>query len=419
MNPVMEDLTAPMALQWTALLPGHLLQSVLDVDRAQNWQEFHAALRNWDTPGQNFVYADKDGHIGYQSTGLWPIRKAGNGLVPVEGWTGANEWTGFVPYDKMPSVYDPPEHFLVTANNRVVSSDYPYLVTGYWFPWFRAERITQLIQSKPKLTMDDFKAMHYDTTSLVAAKLGPALAALSSRVGSPSPGDKPLADGIALFTGWQGDIRADSAAAALYEPAVRYIISDTFGDELGTKLAAEYQNTLGGAAVTQIYQMLDDPNNAWWDDTTTPAKETRDDILLKSVRSAVSEVRGRLGNDMSKWTWGALHTVTFNHTLGAVSPLDRIFNFGPYAMPGDGYTVAAAGYNEAYGQRSHPSMRMITSPGDWSRTQLVFSPGESGQPGSAHWGDMVQDYLHGQYHTLFWTADQIKQNAEGTLTLQP
>jgi penicillin amidase len=88
-------------------------------------------------------------------------------------------------------------------------------------------------------------------------------------------------------------------------------------------------------------------------------------------------------------------------------------------MPGDGYTVAAAGYNEAYAQRSHPSMRMITSPGDWSRTQLIFSPGESGQPGSAHWGDLVQDYLQGRYRTLLWTPDQITQNAEGTLTLKP
>ena len=419
MNPVVDDLKAPTALQWTALMPGELLKAVLDLDRATNWQQFHAALSNWDVPAQNFVYADTEGNIGYQATGLWPIRKAGNGLVPVEGWTGANDWTGYVPYEQMPSVLNPPEHFLVTANNRVVGPDYSYLVNGYWFPWFRAERITQLIQSKPKLSMDDFKAMHYDTVSPVAVKLGPALAALSTRLGSPTPGDQPLANAIGLFQGWNGDIRADSAAAALYEPTVRYIISDTFGDELGDPLTAEYRGSLGGAAVTLIYQMVDDPTNAWWDDTTTPAQETRDDILLKSVRSALGEVQGRLGSDMSKWTWGALHTITFNHTLGAVSPLDRIFNFGPYPMPGDSYTVAAAGYNEDYAQRSHPSMRMITSPGDWTRSQLIFSPGESGQPGSAHWGDLVQDYLQGRYRPLLWSADQIKQNADGTLTLQP
>jgi penicillin amidase len=419
MNPVVEDLKAPTALQWTALMPGELLKSVLDLDRATNWQQFHAALSNWDVPAQNFVYADSEGNIGYQATGLWPIRKGGNGLVPVEGWTGANDWTGYVPYEQMPSVLNPPEHFLVTANNRVVAPDYPHLINAYWFPWFRAERITQLIQSKPKLSMDDFKAMQYDTISPVAVKLGPALAALSARLGSPTPGDQPLAAAIGLFQGWNGDIRADSAAAALYEPTVRYIISDTFGDELGDPLTAEYRGSLGGAAVTLIYQMVDDPTNAWWDDTTTPAKETRDDILLKSVRSALGEVQGRLGRDMSKWTWGALHTVTFNHTLGAVSPLDRIFNFGPYPMPGDSYTVAAAGYNEEYAQRSHSSMRMITSPGDWTRTQLIFSPGESGQPGSAHWGDLVQDYLQGRYRPLLWSADQIKQNADGTLTLQP
>ncbi|HUS14162.1 MAG TPA: penicillin acylase family protein [Chloroflexia bacterium] len=425
---VFDGLGAPTAMQWTALQgdmasapdapqAGRLLPAVIAVDQAADWDAFHAALRGWDVPGQNFVYADTKGNIGYQATGRWPIRKAGTGLVPVDGATGANDWTGYVPYEQMPRVYNPPEHFLVTANNRVVGPDYPYLVNGWWGPWFRAERITQMLTAKDKLSVDDIKAIQYDTHNILAAAVGKHLAALQG-------GDAPTQQAAALFQNWDGNISLDGPQAAIYEITRRQIVTDTLVDDLGGVLADEYLSNASHGSNMLLYTLLDDPTNAWWDNQATPQHETRDDILRQALSEAVSGLSGAFGTDMGKWSWGAMHKVTFAHRLG-VSPLNVLLNFGPYSTPGDNYTVAAAGGSTtsaepyAYSQTGHPSMRLIMDVGAWDNTQLVFSPGESGQPGSAHWGDQVAGWLHGEYRTVPWSAAQIQQAAEGTLTLQP
>ncbi len=418
LNSAWSDLKGPTAFAWTALQPGSPLPAVLGVDRASNWTEFHAALANWTTPGQNFVYADDQGNIGYQATGQWPIRKQGNGLVPVDGASGDYDWTGFVPYDKMPSVYNPPEHYIVTANNRVVGPSYPYLVTGWWYPWYRAERITQMIQATPKASIDDVKTMQHDTHDLLAAKIAPYLAALTG-------GDAPTQQAAGLFRAWDGNMAADSAAAAVYEVTYQQILTNTFADELGGSLAQEYFDNLWSAAGEHLDAMVGDPTNAWWDDTSTPAHETRDDILRKSLSAAVQILTAQQGGDMSKWTWGAMHQITFAHKLGVVTPLNLLLNLGPYPTGGDQYTVNVGGFTitpdapNTFDQDNHASMRLIMDPGDWTRTQLVFAPGELGQPGSPHWGDQVPAWLDNGYNTLAWTADQIQQAAQGTLTLNP
>src|SRR5579859_4151513 len=258
LNTVRDDIKVPAAFAWTALQPGGLLPAVINLDHAKNWAEFHTALSTWDVPGQNFVFADTAGNIGYQATGRWPIRKQGNGLVPVDGASGAYDWTGFVPYDKLPSVYNPPSHFLVTANNRVVGPAYPYLATGWWGPWFRAERITQLLSAPAKLTMDDFKKIQYDTHSPLAVAFGRHLAAVQG-------GDAPTQQAAALFQNWDGNISTDSVAATIYEVTREQVLTDTFADELGGSLAGEYLDTASGAANELIYTLLDDPQNAWWD----------------------------------------------------------------------------------------------------------------------------------------------------------
>jgi penicillin amidase len=418
LNDVDSSLTKPTALQWTALQPGGLLPAVLNLDRATNWDEFHQALLTWDVPGQNFVYADTKGNIGYQATGRWPIRKKGDGQVPVDGASGAYEWTGFVPYDEMPRVYNPPDHYIVTANNRVVGPDYPYLIKARWGAWFRADRIAQMITAKPKLTMDDIKAIHYDTHDLQAVEIARYLAA----AGGSDPSTQQAA---ALFQNWDGNISAGGPTAALYEITYGQVMTNTFADDLGGTLAAGYLGTLRDESAILLNQLVADPSNAWWDDIRTPQHETRDDILRKSLQDAVGILTAAQGGDRTKWSWGALHTITFAHTLGVAKPLDRLLNIGSYPMPGDAYTVATGGYAEnkdsphTYRQTNHPSMRMINDTGDWDQMQLIFAPGESGQVGSSHWDDQVAGWLHGQYRTIPWSPAAVQQATDATLTLAP
>jgi penicillin amidase len=418
LNAVIDTLTAPTALRWTGSDPGHLLESVFKLDRATDWTSFHAALADWTIPGQNFVYADTKGNIGYQATGRWPIRAKGNGLVPVDGASGAYDWTGDVPYDKMPSVYNPPQGYLVTANNRVVGPDYPYLATGWWFPPYRAGRIAEMIAAKPKLSIDDVKAMQFDTHSVPARAVGAKLAGLT--------GEGGVTEAAARFKDWDGDIGVDSATAALYEITYQEIQTRTFSGQLGDTLAGEYLDSISGGADMLIQRALDDPQAALWDDSRTPAHESRDDVFRASLAAAVTILKAAQGDDMSKWSWGAMHQIVFAHSVfGAIAPLDSIFNIGPFPNGGDRTTVSVGSSREVapgahqFLQTGHPSMRFVQDPGDWNRTQLVFAPGESGQPGSAHWGDQADAWLHGPHRTLPWTDDAIKAVGEGTLTLQP
>jgi len=418
LDAVRDDLKQPSALQWAALQTGGVPDAVLRLDRATDWASFHAALAGWAAPGQNFVYADIKGNIGYQATGRWPIRPKSNGLAPVDGASGENDWAGFVPYEQLPRVYNPPEHYIVTANNRVTPPGSAPQATAWWFPWFRAERITQMLGQKQKLSVDDMKAIQLDQHSVLAADIAPHLAALTS-----SDADTQAAAN--LFKNWDANIASDSETAAIYETTYQQILTDTFADDLGGNLTEEYFASDATAAAMLLDKIVNDPQNAWWNDVTTPKKETRDDILLKALGEAVAAISAHQGADMSKWTWGAQHEIVFNHTLGAVQPLDLLFNLGPYPAGGDGYTVNVGTFTEAspgsylYVQTGHPSMRQIMDTGDWTKTQLIFSPGESGQPGSSHWGDQVNDWLHGNYRTPPWSDAQIGSEGEATLTLKP
>ncbi len=172
-GPIMSDVDAslkslqPLALSWSALKPGTLLTSILGLNKAQNWEQFREALKYWDAPGQNFVYADIDGNIGYQLPGNIPIRAQGDGTVPVAGWTGENEWIGNIAYEDMPSLYNPPSGFIVTANNAIVRPNPDVFLSARDYDHgYRAQRIQQMIEAQGKLSVDDMHAMHFDSESI-------------------------------------------------------------------------------------------------------------------------------------------------------------------------------------------------------------------------------------------------------------
>ncbi len=171
-----------IALAWTALQPAHIFDAVWGFDTARNWDEFRQAARAFSVPAQNLVYADVDGNIGYQMPGLIPIRASGDGRLPVPGWTDANEWSGFIPFDQLPASFNPPSGFIVTANNAVVSPDYPYLISSDWDYGFRAQRITDLITQAPgKIDLAYIQKMQFDNTSLNAETLVPLLLGLKDQ----------------------------------------------------------------------------------------------------------------------------------------------------------------------------------------------------------------------------------------------
>jgi penicillin amidase len=410
----------PLALSWTALQPGTLMKSVILLDQASNWDEFREALSYWDVPSQNFVYADVEGNIGYQAPGRIPIRASGNGSMPAPGWTGEYEWVDTIPFDELPRAFNPPEGYIVTANNAVVGSDFPYFLSLDWSPGYRARRIVELIEADASISLADIQAMQGDSSPVWAEDVLPYVRDLSTN-------DPHLAEALNLLRDWDGRAVRDSAGAALFEAFHLHLIDLTFGDELGEQLLSQARST----AAVALVDILADRTSPWFDDAasltndvTTPQVETRDEILLQALEKAVEELTETLGKNMSRWRWGDLHTATFeNQSLGqsGIGLIEAIFNRGPVPVDGTIATVNNTGYspNHPYGVTIVPSYRQIVDLGDFTRSVSMHTTGQSGHPYHRHYGDMIDPWRNIEYHPMLWQRANVEAGAEGALMLQP
>jgi penicillin amidase len=296
-----------VSVRWTALDPATIIRSAVKIDRAHNWDEFRAALRDWDVPSQNFVYADRQGNIGYQTPGRIPIRAHGDGTLPVPGWTDEFEWMGYIPFEDLPSAFNPAQGFIATANNAVIGEGYPYLITADWDYGYRARRIVDLLAATPKVSAEDIQRIHGDDFNAIGPLLVPLLESLEF-----DEDQAPLAERVKLLHGWDFQNTMVSAPAALFNAFWRHLLLSTFGDELPPNWIPE-----SSQGFTVMRHLVKEPANPWWDDTRTATLETRDDIFESALAEAVAEVEAQLGKDAARWTWGALHTTTFeNESLG-------------------------------------------------------------------------------------------------------
>jgi penicillin amidase len=403
----------PLALSWTALQPGTLVDSILLLDRARSWEAFREALSYWDAPSQNFVYADVEGNIGYQSPGRIPIRAAGDGTVPVLGWTGEYEWVDTIPFDELPRAFNPSRGYIVTANNAVVGEDYAYLLTKDWAPGYRAKRIRDLIEADATLSIADVRAIQADRTPVWVQEVLPYVRALTSE-------DPRLKEALALLEAWDGQAARDSSAAALFEAFRLRLIDATVGDELGQRVLKKARPSVMDA----LLNMLPDPRSPWFDDTTTPHTETRDDILLRALREAVEELSETQGARADGWSWGEMHTATFeNQCLGqcGIGLVEALFNRGPFAVDGSLGTVNQGEYSlsEPYGAETIASYRQIIDLGDLSRSVAMHTTGQSGHPFHRHYADMIDPWRNVEHHPMLWDRADVERNAEGTLVLTP
>jgi penicillin amidase len=404
-----------IAMRWTALEPTRLFNAIWGFDRAQNWDQFRTAARDFVVPAQNLVYADVDGNIGYQTPGNIPIRKAGDGRLPVPGWTGEYDWEGYIPFEELPYVFNPSSGYVATANNQVNPWDYPYLITTGWDYGFRAQRIVELIENAPgPIDIAYVQKMHGDNYDASAATLVPLLMQVDL-------GDSSLEGVRAIFDGWDYQEDMDSAPAALYAAFWRRFLANTFGDDL----PEDYQPVGSSRWFEVVRNMADQPDSHWWDSQLTADKvERRDDIFKQSFTQAVADMQEALGKDPAKWRWGDLHTVTFqNQTLGksGIAPIEALFNRGPFRTAGGASIVNATGWSATKGFEvtSIPSMRMIVDLGDLRNSRTVHSTGESGHAYHPHYIDMADLWRDIQYYPMLWNEQAIVSGTEEHLRLAP
>jgi len=406
-----------VSLQWTALQPTTTADAVLALNRASNWDEFRAAASAFAVPAQNMVYADREGHIGYQAPGLVPIRKSGNtGEMPAAGWISANDWTGdFIPFDGLPNVLDPEDGFIVTANQAVIGEEYPYFLTRDWDYGYRATRIRQLLEAEGELSVAEMTRLQLDNSNPMAATLVPYLLDIED-LGSPY-----YRDGQDLLTDWDFTQPADSAAAAYYNVVWSNLLRLTFHDDLSQDI---WPNG-GDRWFAVVTDLLREPISPWWDDKQTEdIVESRDDILRQAMLDARDELTRRQALDPGEWTWGHLHQLDLRHsTLGesGVGALERLFNREGFGVGGGSGIVDATGWDAAqgYGVTAAPSMRMVVSLADFDRSRYINLTGVSGHPGSSHYGDQTELFVNGDYLPWAFSRDAVTAAGEDTLVLTP
>ncbi|MCW2842414.1 MAG: penicillin acylase family protein [Nocardioides sp.] len=405
-----------VALEWTALQPAATADAILELDTATDWSSFRAAASAFAVPAQNLVYADREGHIGYQAPGWIPIRKSGNdGLMPSAGWRPENDWTGdHVPFDGLPNVLDPDEGFIVTANQAVVGPDYPYHLTDDWDRGYRSQRIRDLLTDEGELSVDEMLDVQLDDRNPMAPTLTPYLLDVDLPHGYYSAGQSLLRD-------WDFGQSADSGAAAYYNVVWRALLAKTFHDDLPEDLWPDGGDRWFGV----LEGLLRRPADPWWDDSTTDGVvETRDDILAAAMTEARDELTGRQALDPQEWSWGHLHRLDLHsQTLGesGVGPVEWLVNRGTWELGGGSSTVDATGWDaaEGYDVTTAPSMRMVVSLGDLDKSRWINLTGVSGHPFSSHYTDQTDLWAKGETLPWAFTPSAVEDSADDTLTFKP
>ncbi len=394
------------ALRWTALDP---IRNSPDVsyrlNRARNWKEFNQALESFTAPTQNIVYADVDGHIGYHAAGIVPIRKSGDGSAPYDGSTDDGEWVSYIPIAKLPQLYDPPSGIIVTANQRIVGTDYPYFLTHSWAQPYRARRILDLLNEKPKLTVEDFRRILGDVYSIA----GVLFSQHTVKILRPSltPADEKLRATLDAFEKWDGRINAESTVAPVAAQMRLAFRSKILTAALRPELVRNYQ---WSNVDTTLDRIIRDQPADWL------PKEFKSyaELLRACYDDAVKVLSRNLGADETKWTWGEMAKARFPHPLAAAPLIGLQFAILPFPQNGTGGLLGAT-----VNVGSSVSMRLIADPGDWDKTQQGITLGESGLPKSPHWSDQLADWRAVTPREFPFSAPAVSKAATETLVLGP
>jgi penicillin amidase len=406
-----------VAIEWTGLMPNNTTDAIFELDKATDWRQFRHAARDFAAPSQNMVYADRAGHIGYQAPGLIPIRRGHNrGDYPARGWLPHDDWTGrFVPFAALPNELDPADGYVVTANQAVTGPSYPYFLGDSWDYGYRSERIIALLTRHAKVSPAEMARIQLDDYNGFAPTLVPYLLKVDVGQGWAAAGQR-------LLRRWDYQETVGSAAAAFYNAVWKYLLADTFDDQVPQSDRPDGE----GRWFEVIARLLRQPNSPWWDDIdTTDARETRDVVMAEAMSQARTDLVRRQARNAKDWTWGHQHVMNLeNQTVGQsdIGFVRWLFNRGGYQVGGGGDIVDATHWDASaggYDVIAAPSMRMVVSLADLDASRWVNLTGASGHAFDSHYVDQTRLWVEGK--TLAWpfSAGAVKAVGHDTLTLVP
>jgi penicillin G amidase len=410
-----------ISMRWIGMETTEEMNSFYLLNRAKNWNEFKEAVSYYSVPGQNFVYADKDGNIGYVFGGKLPKRESASPTFVFDGTTDKYDWKGYVDRSEIPDIFNPKEKFIATANNKTLK-DFKYHISNLWEPSSRIERIDQLLTSKEKFSASDFKKFQMDQISPYAKMITKYILSAFNDV---KVTDKNLTLALELFRDWNYDMNEFSQVPTIYCVFFKYLLKNTYYDEMGDDLYNQFV-FVANIPYRSIERLLKDKTNSWFDNIKTPQVEDRDFIIRKSLDDALSELEKTFGKDITQWQWGKLHTVTHKHAFSGQFPLiDKYIDIGPFPIGGDGTTIFNTEYpfydaNKNYSTFNHtpfedvlgPSMRYIFDFSKPDEFYLILTTGESGNIMSKHYRDMTKMWLFGKYMKIKTDEKSIRRNKD-------
>ncbi len=368
-------------LKWVGAEPGGAgYLAALAAARATNWKEFLAALERYKVPSENMAYADRAGNIGWVAAGLAPVRKNWSGLLPVPGDSGEYEWSGFLPFSEHPMSFNPPRNWIATANHNILPPGYRHALGYEWAAPFRARRVEEMLLAGAKFAVADFEKMQQDVTSIPARRFQAVL-----KKWSPNLGARESAI-VRRMLSWDCQMSMDAPEPLIFSVWMGKLHGTLFEGGVGARVD-----------VATVLRTLE----------SKPAPEA----LAKALEYTLADLDRTFGRDYTQWRWGAVHTIEFRH------PLNRAeWNRGPIARPGDGNTVnSTSGANMR--QTNGASFRMVLDLSDWDRSTMTNVPGESGDPSSRHYSDLVADWAAGRYHPMPFSRKAVEAATVETIRL--
>ena len=402
------------SLRWTGLDPSKELDGLLAIDRAANWDEFTAALANFSSPTENWLYADVAGNIGYRASGKIPARKADNALLPVPGWTGENEWQGFIPEKDLPESYNPKSGYIATANNKVTGSEYPYHITDEWATPWRATRLDNQLNNARSLTMTDLQGLQTDFTDLEAERYA-ALLLDACRQATGGKWTDLEADARTVLGEWDYVARPDSPGAAIWNEWRLQLLEEILRPAMGAPLFQRFLET--GSPGSALENLLDGylrGETSAWLDSGKDSMRSLPQLAEGSFRRAAELVSARQSTNIDAWHWGNAHQAQFAHPLARQLPyLKRILDRGCFPIGGDAATVNATNYSltAPFNVTSTATWRQVVDLGDLSRSVDILAPGESSHLLSPYYLNALLPWLHGTYHPQLFYDEDVKVGA--------
>ncbi|TYS79165.1 penicillin acylase family protein [Rossellomorea aquimaris] len=379
-----------LSMRWTALDPSLELLAILNINKAKDWDEFEEALKDFHVPTQNFVFASEDGTIAYKANGKIPIRKKGDGLLPVPGWDPDYEWEGFIPFEELPKVINPESGFIATANNKVVTDEYPYHISHHWAQPYRYMRISEYLEAEKDLSLSDMKDLQMDQVNLHAREMVPILIE-DMESGSLTAKEK---EAVELLKSWNNKDDKKQAAPLVFHQWMNEISTGLFKKDIPKDMMKLFEGRQ--SVVDELIRKAHNGEESQW----FVDRGGYQTFLTASLTQALDELEEAYGSSMDEWEWGLYHRVYFEHPLSGASSVLKWFlnDRDPEPVGGSRVTVGAASYNESGIVNHGASWRFVIDTENMNNGYHIVGPGQAGHYKSKWYQNQMDAWKNGDYH---------------------